>query len=111
VWSAAFVTVLLLATRRHWRFLRDLARRPRTLAGITAAAVLISVNWGVYIYGVVTDHVVETSLGYFINPLVTVLLGVLVLRERLRPAQWAALAVFTWDCVRTVAGTAQLRKP
>jgi chloramphenicol-sensitive protein RarD len=93
VWSAAFVTVLLLATRRRWRFLRDLARRPRTLAGITAAALLISVNWGVYIYGVVTDHVVETSLGYFINPLVTVLLGVLVLRERLRPAQWAALGI------------------
>ena len=45
VWSAAFVTVLLLATRRRWRFLRDLARRPRTLAGITAAALLISVNW------------------------------------------------------------------
>jgi chloramphenicol-sensitive protein RarD len=78
---------------RRWRFLRDLARRPRTLAGITAAAVLISVNWGMYIYGVVTDHVIETSLGYFINPLVMVLLGVLVLRERLRPGQWAALAV------------------
>jgi chloramphenicol-sensitive protein RarD len=54
---------------------------------------VISVNWGLYIYGVNSDHVVETSLGYFINPLVTVLLGVLVLRERLRPAQWVALGI------------------
>jgi chloramphenicol-sensitive protein RarD len=90
VWSAAFVTLLLLAMR-NWRFLGPLVRRPRTLAGIVVAAVVISVNWGMYIYGVNTGHVVETSLGYFINPLVTVLLGVVVLRERLRPAQWAAL--------------------
>jgi chloramphenicol-sensitive protein RarD len=55
--------------------------------------VLVSVNWGTYIYGVNTGHVVETSLGYFINPLFTILLGVLVLGERLRPAQWAAVAI------------------
>jgi chloramphenicol-sensitive protein RarD len=78
---------------RHWRFLKDLARRPRTLAGITLAAIVIAINWGMYIYGVNSGHVVETSLGYYINPLVTVLLGVVVLRERLRAAQWAALAV------------------
>jgi chloramphenicol-sensitive protein RarD len=60
---------------------------------LTAAAVVLAVNWGIYIYGVTSDQVVETSLGYFINPLVTVLLGVVVLGERLRPAQWAALAV------------------
>jgi chloramphenicol-sensitive protein RarD len=92
VWSALFVTVLLLGMR-HWRFLKDLARRPRTLAGITLAAIVIAINWGMYIYGVNSGHVVETSLGYYINPLVTVLLGVVVLRERLRGAQWAALAV------------------
>jgi chloramphenicol-sensitive protein RarD len=92
VWSAAFVALLLLAMR-NWRFLRLLARRPRTLAGILLAATVISVNWGLYIYGVNSGHVVETSLGYFINPLVTVLLGVAVLRERLRAAQWAALAI------------------
>jgi chloramphenicol-sensitive protein RarD len=92
VWSALFVTLLLLAMR-NWCFLRPLARRPRTLAGIATAGVVIAVNWGLYIYGVNSDHVVETSLGYFINPLVTVLFGVVVLRERLRAAQWIALAV------------------
>jgi chloramphenicol-sensitive protein RarD len=94
VWSAVFVAVLL-AGARNWRFLAALARRPRTLSGIALAAALIAVNWATYIYGVNSDHVVETSLGYFINPLVTVLLGVVVLRERLRTAQWAAVGVGT----------------
>ncbi|MEU5788143.1 EamA family transporter RarD [Micromonospora purpureochromogenes] len=92
VWSVAFVA-LLLAAMRNIGFLRALARRPRTLAAIGVAAALIAVNWGTYIYGVNSDRVVETALGYFINPLVVVLLGVFVLRERLRPAQWAALGV------------------
>ncbi|WP_319459745.1 EamA family transporter RarD [Micromonospora sp. RTP1Z1] len=92
VWSVAFVA-LLLAAMRNVGFLRALLRRPRALAGIAAAAALIAVNWGTYIYGVNSDRVVETALGYFINPLVVVLLGVFVLRERLRPAQWAALGV------------------
>jgi chloramphenicol-sensitive protein RarD len=92
LWSAAFVA-LLLAAARNWGFLRRLARRPRTLAGITLAAAIIGLNWFTYIYGVNTDRVVETALGYFINPLVTVLLGVLVLRERLRPAQWLAVGI------------------
>ncbi|WP_433530931.1 EamA family transporter RarD [Micromonospora sp. CA-263727] len=92
VWSVAFVA-LLLAALRNIGFLKALLRRPRALAGIGAAAALIAVNWGTYIYGVNSDRVVETALGYFINPLVVVLLGVLVLGERLRWAQWAALAV------------------
>lgn len=92
LWSAVFTGLLLLVIRQ-WAFLRDLVRRPRALLGIVAAATVIAVNWGTYIYGVNTDRVVETSLGYFINPLVTVLLGVVVLRERLRPWQWAALGV------------------
>lgn len=92
VWSAVFVTLLLVAMR-NWRFLAVLARRPRTLAGIALAATVIAINWGMYIYGVNSSHVVETSLGYFINPLVTVLLGVVVLRERLRAAQWTAIGI------------------
>ncbi|PWU44602.1 EamA family transporter RarD [Micromonospora globispora] len=92
VWSVAFVA-LLLAAMRNIGFLRALTRRPRAMAGIVAAAALIAVNWGTYIYGVNSDRVVETALGYFINPLVVVLLGVFVLRERLRPGQWAALGV------------------
>ena len=92
VWSVAFVA-LLLAAMRNIGFLRALTRRPRAMAGIAAAAALIAVNWGTYIYGVNSDRVVETALGYFINPLVSVLLGVFALRERLRPTQWAALGV------------------
>jgi chloramphenicol-sensitive protein RarD len=90
IWSMAFVA-LMLGAMRNWGFLRGLAHRPAALAGITVASALIAVNWGTYIYAVNTDRVVETALGYFINPLVTVLLGVVVLQERLRPAQWAAL--------------------
>ncbi|MFG3697872.1 EamA family transporter RarD [Micromonospora sp. NPDC047620] len=92
VWSVAFVA-LLLAAMRNLGFLRALLRRPRALAGIGVAAALIAVNWATFIYGVNSDRVVETALGYFINPLVVVLLGVTVLRERLRPAQWVALGI------------------
>lgn len=92
VWSVVFVA-LLLAALRNVGFLRALLRRPWAMAGMVAAAALIAVNWGTYIYGVNSDRVVETALGYFINPLVVVVLGVTVLRERLRPAQWAALGI------------------
>ncbi|RKR89755.1 chloramphenicol-sensitive protein RarD [Micromonospora pisi] len=92
IWSVAFVALILAATR-HWAFLRALVRQPRLLTGIATAAVLIGVNWGVYIYGVNANRVVETALGYFINPLVVVLLGVTVLRERLRATQWTALGI------------------
>ncbi|ROT33946.1 EamA family transporter RarD [Micromonospora sp. HM5-17] len=92
VWAAVFVA-LLLAVARNWRFLRDLRHQPAKLARVALAAALIAVNWGTYIYGVNSERVVETALGYFINPLVVVLLGVTVLRERLRVAQWAALGI------------------
>ncbi|WP_405428139.1 EamA family transporter RarD [Micromonospora sp. NBC_00617] len=92
VWSVLFVA-LLLGALRNIGFLRALLRRRRTVAGIVAASALIAVNWGIYIYGVSSNRVVETALGYFINPLVVVLLGVTVLRERLRPAQWVALGI------------------
>lgn len=89
-WSALFVALVLTALRR-WGLLRRLVTQPRRLLGLAAAAVLIGANWGTFIYGVNTDRVVEASLGYFITPLFTVLLGVLVLRERLRGWQWVAL--------------------
>jgi chloramphenicol-sensitive protein RarD len=92
VWSVVFVA-LLLAAMRNVGFLRSLLRQRRALLGIVAAAALIAVNWGTYIYGVDSERVVEVALGYFINPLVSVLLGVGVLRERLRPAQWLALVI------------------
>jgi chloramphenicol-sensitive protein RarD len=92
IWSAVFVS-LLLAVARNWRFLGRVLRSPRLLGGISLAAVLLAINWGTYIYGVNSSRVVETALGYFISPLVIVLLGVTVQRERLRSWQWAAIGM------------------
>ena len=91
-WSALVMVVLSVALRRRRALLRIL-RTPRVLVLLLSASAVISVNWGVYIWSVTHEHVVESSLGYFINPLVTVLMGVLILGERLRPMQWAALAI------------------
>jgi chloramphenicol-sensitive protein RarD len=88
IWSLVAVG-LILAAQRHWRWVKAL--RPRRLALLSGAAVFITVNWGVYIYAVNGGHTLEAALGYFINPLVSVLLGVIFLRERLRPWQWAAV--------------------
>jgi chloramphenicol-sensitive protein RarD len=92
VWSLVMVGVLLLALRR-WAWLAELVRQPRRLALVATAAAVVSVNWGVYIWAVNAGHVVESSLGYFINPLVTIGLAVLVLHERLRPVQWVAVGI------------------
>ncbi|MEU3396148.1 EamA family transporter RarD [Streptomyces filamentosus] len=92
VWSFAFVGLALLVLRR-WGWVKELAASPRKLGLLTVAAAVITVNWGLYIWAVNTGHVVEASLGYFINPLVTIALGVLVLKERLRPAQWTAVGI------------------
>ncbi|HEX6937667.1 MAG TPA: EamA family transporter RarD [Actinomycetes bacterium] len=92
VWSLAFV-LGVLAARRSWSWVRPLLDDPVSLARMTLAAVLIAGNWCLYIWGVNNEHVVETSLGYFINPVVTVLIGVLVLQERLRPMQWGAVGL------------------
>lgn len=91
VWSFAFC-VLLWIVRRDMRWLRDMLADPRRLVVIALASALIAVNWGVFIYAVNSGNVIESSLGYFINPLVTVLIGVLVLNEKLRRMQWIAIA-------------------
>ncbi len=92
VWSLLVMAVVVRATRR-WSHLRAVVADRRQLLRLSAAAVVLCVNWGTYIYGVNSGQVVEASLGYFVNPLVTVLLGVVVLGERLRKVQWAALAI------------------
>lgn len=92
VWSLVFVGVALVFVRR-WAWAGELLRQPRRLALVAVAAAVITVNWGVYIWSVNSGHVVEASLGYFINPLVTIAMGVLLLKERLRPLQWAAVGV------------------
>ncbi|WP_369391271.1 EamA family transporter RarD [Streptomyces sp. CG1] len=91
VWSLAVVAVALLFVRR-WAWAGELLRQPRRLGLVALAASVITVNWGVYIWSVNSGHVVEASLGYFINPLVTIAMGVLLLKERLRPVQWVAVA-------------------
>jgi len=92
VWSTATIGALALALGRRRALVRLLADR-RTRRYLVVAAVAISLNWGGYIYGVTHDRVVETALGYFVNPLVTVLAGVVVLGERLRRLQWAAVGL------------------
>ncbi|GAA4377653.1 EamA family transporter RarD [Nocardioides caricicola] len=94
LWSAVTIGLLVLVMRRT-PHLRAIVADHRVRLLLTLAAAVISVNWLTYIWGVTHDHVVETSLGYFINPLVTVLMGVLILGERLRPLQWVALGFAT----------------
>ena len=92
VWSLLTMVLILVLWHRVDQ-LKALLRDRRKLLLISGAAVVISVNWGGYIWGVNNGRVVETSLGYFINPLVTVLMGVLVLGERLRRLQWVAMGM------------------
>jgi len=94
VWSLV-VVLGLLAIGRSWSWVRPLLRDRRTLGSMVLAAVLIALNWALYIWAVNSEHVVETSLGYFITPVVLVLIGVVVLHERLRPVQWAAIGLGT----------------
>ena len=91
VWSLVFLMVVL-ALRRQWKWLA-IVRQPRVFWSFVASSVLLSANWLVYIWAVKNGHVIEASLGYFINPLVNIMLGYLLLKERMRPAQWAAIAL------------------
>jgi len=92
LWSVLTMGLILLLWRRTSQ-IRALVADRRVFALLAVAAAVITVNWAVYIYGVNNGRVVETSLGYFINPLVTVLMGVFILGERLRRLQWVAMAV------------------
>jgi chloramphenicol-sensitive protein RarD len=91
IWSLVICAVLLLTVvpRGWWSRIG----RPRTLLLLAAAAAVVSVNWGVYIWAVNHGHVVETSLGYYINPILSILVGVIFLRERLVPLQWASVGL------------------
>ncbi len=91
VWTFVVCAVVLLI-RRDLAWARRL-RSPRLAAAVVAAALLIATNWVIYVFSVLSDRTYEAALGYFLNPLVTVALGVVVLRERLRPLRWAAVGV------------------
>ena len=103
-WSL-LVVALLLAGLRRWAWLRTLRDKPGIVARFAASAVLLSTNWGLYIWAVNSSHVVDASLGYYINPLVNVVLAAVLLHERLRGPQWAAVAI---AAVGVVAMTVEL---
>jgi len=95
-WRVVFGLVfcaVAIAVTRSWRRTRSLVAQRRVMLVMGLAAVLILVNWTVYVVATTTGHTVEAALGYFINPLVTIALGVVVMRERLRPAQWTAVGI------------------
>lgn len=91
-WSLLFL-VAVLTVRQQWRWLGPVLRDRPLVARFAASAVLLSANWGIYIWAVNADHIVDASLGYFINPLINVLFGLVFLGERLRRGQWAAVAI------------------
>jgi chloramphenicol-sensitive protein RarD len=91
-WSFLLLMLVILVSGQ-WKEFRSAISQPRVIGIYSIAAVLLSVNWLVYVWGVNAGFIVETSLGYFINPLLSVLLGVIFLRERLRPAQWIPVSI------------------
>ena len=92
LWSLAFVLVVL-AWRRQWAWLKSLCQQPLVIVGFIASGALLGLNWCIYIWAVQHDRIVDTSLGYFINPLINVLIGWLLLKERLRVGQWTAVGI------------------
>ncbi len=92
LWSFLFL-VIVLTVRRQWAWVAPMLRQPRVIGGFMASALLLTANWTTYIWAVNNNHIVEASLGYFINPMVSVALGFIFLRERLRPVQWLSIAI------------------
>lgn len=92
IWSF-FLLAALLHFGRHWRSVRDIFCDKRKLIYLTTSAILIGVNWLIFIWAVNANHMLDASLGYYINPLINVLLGMLFLGERLRKMQWVAVAL------------------
>lgn len=106
VWSLPFAALILLVTRRFGD-IKDALRSPRTMVMAAVTATLITINWVTYVYAVGSGHAIEGALGYFINPLFSILLGSILLKERLAPVQMAAIAlafvavgILTWDAGR-----------
>lgn len=107
LWSAVFL-LLVLAVRHQWTWLRALWHQPRVILRFFGSSLALSLNWWVYIWAVNNGHVVDGSLGYFINPLVNVLLGYLVLKERLRRGQWGAIGLAALGVLWLTYDAAQL---
>lgn len=98
-WSLIFL-VMILSWRRQWGWLAEVIRKPRVLLGFLSSAILLTGNWTMYVWAVNSDRIIDASLGYFMSPLLSVLFGYLILKEKLRPLQWLAvllaLAAVLW---------------
>ena len=94
VWTLVFCVIVLIATKALKETLSTL-KRPKVAAKLFATSLLISINWLIYIWATNNGHVVEASLGYYINPLITIGFGVFLLKEKLRPLQWVSVSVAT----------------
>lgn len=92
IWAMPFLLVVM-ASQHHWDWLTGLTKRPKVLAGFALSALLLSLNWLIYVWAVNNGRIIDGSLGYFINPIVNVLLGYVLLKERLRATQWIAVGV------------------
>ncbi|HWX02677.1 EamA family transporter RarD [Collimonas sp.] len=92
LWSFLFL-MIVLTVRKQWAWVGPVLRQPRVIGGFVASALLLTANWTTYIWAVNNNHIVEASLGYFINPMVSVALGLVFLHERPRPLQWLAIAI------------------
>jgi chloramphenicol-sensitive protein RarD len=94
VWTLVFCFIILALTKTLNSTL-SLLKRPKIVAGLFLGSILISINWIIYIYAANNEHVVEASLGYYINPIVVIATGVIVLKEKMRPLQWLAVGIAT----------------
>lgn len=92
IWSALFMGIVV-SVRRDWKPILEAIRSPRNVRLLSTGAILMAANWLIFIYAVATHQLLQASLGYFINPLLSVALGMIFLRERLRPGQWVAVAI------------------
>lgn len=107
LWTFVFC-LLAVVVWRQFGHLREVISDRRLFWSLTGAGALVTMNWSIYVWGVLNDHIVDTALGYFINPLVTVSLAVLVLKERLRRAQWVAVGVGALAVVVITIGYGQV---
>jgi chloramphenicol-sensitive protein RarD len=107
VWALA-VLIVVIGVRREWRAVADTLRHRRAVIVLSGSTVCIAINWLVYIYSVAHDRILESSLGYYINPLISVLLGIVLLKERLEPLMKAAALIAAAGVVWLAVGLGQL---
>ncbi len=106
LWCCFFILIFLAVRRQFGPFIETM-RNPRILAALTTSAILIALNWLVYLWAVLNDHIIAASLAYFLNPLVNVLFGVVLLGERLKIVQWCAIGLAVAGAVVLGAGAPQ----